>query len=112
MERPLSAILMADVLGYSHLRAVGEAGTLAVPKAWHKDFLEPIAAGYLREEFISVLEGMMLRLSTRQDGPVLVGAGVGIVVDHLGSPWWKTALIATFVASSLIAVIRGGQMTR
>jgi len=35
---------MADVLGYSHLRAVGEAGTLAVPKARNKDILEPIAA--------------------------------------------------------------------
>jgi len=49
----------------------------------------------------------VLRLPTRQGGAVLVGAGVGIVVDRLGSPWWKTALIATFVASSLIAVIRG-----
>ena len=49
----------------------------------------------------------MLRLPTRQGGAALVGAGVGIVVDQLGSPWWKTALIATFVASSLIAVIRG-----
>ena len=47
----------------------------------------------------------MLRLPTRQGGAVLVGAGVGIVVDRLGSPWWKTALIATFVASSLIAVL-------
>jgi hypothetical protein len=46
----------------------------------------------------------VLRLPTRQGGAVLVGAGVGIVVDQLGSSWWKTALIATFVASSLIAL--------
>ena len=67
----------------------------------------PSRPRYLREGFISVLEGLVLRLPTRQGGAVLVGAGVGIVVDRLGSPWWKTALIATFVASSLIAVIRG-----
>jgi adenylate cyclase len=42
MERRLAAILVADVVGYSRLIAVDEAGTLATLKACRVNLLEPL----------------------------------------------------------------------
>jgi adenylate cyclase len=42
MERRLAAILVADVVGYSRLMELDEAGTLAALKARRKDVLEPL----------------------------------------------------------------------
>ena len=44
MERRLAAIVATDVVGYSRLMAVDEAGTHARLKALRKDFLEPKTA--------------------------------------------------------------------
>jgi adenylate cyclase len=44
MARRLAAILAADVVGYSRLMAVDEAGTHARLKALRKDFIEPTIA--------------------------------------------------------------------
>jgi class 3 adenylate cyclase len=41
MARRLAAILTADVVGYSRLMAVDEAGTHARLKALRQDFIEP-----------------------------------------------------------------------
>jgi adenylate cyclase len=41
-QRRLAAILVADVVGYSRLMEVDEAGTLAALKARRKDVLEPL----------------------------------------------------------------------
>ena len=41
MERRLSAILAADVVGYSRLMGANEAGTLAAVKTLRTDFIEP-----------------------------------------------------------------------
>jgi class 3 adenylate cyclase len=41
MARRLAAILAADVVGYSRLMAVDEAGTHARLKALRKEFIEP-----------------------------------------------------------------------
>jgi TolB-like protein/class 3 adenylate cyclase len=41
-QRRLAAILAADVVGYSRLMEIDEAGTLAVLKARRKDVLEPL----------------------------------------------------------------------
>lgn len=46
VERRLTAILAADVVGYSRLMEVDEVGTLATLKALRKDILEPLAATY------------------------------------------------------------------
>ena len=43
-KRRLAAILVADVVGYSRLMQVDEAGTLAALKARRKDILQPIVA--------------------------------------------------------------------
>jgi adenylate cyclase len=43
-QRLLAAILAADVVGYSRLMEVDEAGTLAALKARRKEVLEPLVA--------------------------------------------------------------------
>jgi adenylate cyclase len=45
VKRRLAAILSADVVGYSRLMAVDEAGTHARLKALRRDFIEPAIAG-------------------------------------------------------------------
>src|SRR5687767_13320078 len=42
MDRRLAAILVADVVNYSHLVEVDEAGTLAALKARRTEILEPL----------------------------------------------------------------------
>jgi class 3 adenylate cyclase len=44
VERKLAAILAADVVGYSRLMALDEAGTHARLKALRKEFIEPAIA--------------------------------------------------------------------
>jgi adenylate cyclase len=44
MERRLAAIMAADVVGYSRLVELDEAGTLAALKERHKDILAPLVA--------------------------------------------------------------------
>ncbi len=41
MERRLSAILVADVVGYSRLMGEDEVGTLASLKALRRELIEP-----------------------------------------------------------------------
>jgi class 3 adenylate cyclase len=41
MERRLTAILAADVVGYSRLMTVDEAGTLATLKSLRKNLVDP-----------------------------------------------------------------------
>jgi adenylate cyclase len=46
VERKLVAILAADVVGYSHLMALDETGTLARLKALRHDVIDPLIASY------------------------------------------------------------------
>ncbi len=46
VERSLTTILAADVVGYSRLMAVDESGTLAQLKAHRKEIFEPKTAKY------------------------------------------------------------------
>ncbi|WFU39055.1 hypothetical protein QA640_32375 [Bradyrhizobium sp. CB82] len=41
-QRRLAAILAADVVGYSRMMGVDEAGTLTALKAWHKNVIQPL----------------------------------------------------------------------
>jgi adenylate cyclase len=41
-HRRLAAILAADVVGYSRMMGVNEAGTLTALKAWHRDIIQPL----------------------------------------------------------------------
>ncbi len=46
MERRLTTILAADVVGYSRLMGVDEAGTLAALKGHREELFDPKAAQY------------------------------------------------------------------
>ncbi len=46
MERKLTAILAADVVGYSRLMELDEAGTLAALNPHRKELIDPKAAQY------------------------------------------------------------------
>ena len=46
IERRLTAILAADVAGYSRLMGADEAGTLAELKASRRNIVDPAIAGY------------------------------------------------------------------
>ncbi len=46
VERKLTAILAADVVGYSRLMGEDEAGTLASLKAHRRELIEPKTAEY------------------------------------------------------------------
>ncbi len=46
MERRLTTILAADVVGYSRLMGADEAGTLATLKGHREELIEPKAAQY------------------------------------------------------------------
>ena len=45
-ERRLTAILSADIAGYSRLMSEDEAGTLAALKAHRKELIDPKTAQY------------------------------------------------------------------
>jgi len=46
MERRLAAILAADVVGYSRLMEVDEAGTLGALQAHRREAIDPAIAAY------------------------------------------------------------------
>ena len=48
MERKLTAILAADVVGYSRLMGEDEAGTLAALKAYRNETIDPRIAEHSR----------------------------------------------------------------
>ena len=77
MERRLAAILAADVVGYSRLMAVDEAGTLAALKTHRKELIEPKVAEHHGRvvkfmgdgalvEFSSVVEAVTCALEIQQ----------------------------------------------
>ena len=63
MQRRLTAILSADVAGYSGLMEADEAGTLDRLKANRRRVFDPCLAAHGEAAVASVLEG---RLSARQ----------------------------------------------
>jgi adenylate cyclase len=48
VERRLTTILSADVVGFSRLMAADEAGTLAQLKSHHRELIEPKTSAYQR----------------------------------------------------------------
>jgi class 3 adenylate cyclase len=77
VERKLAAILAADVIEYSRLMGVGEAGTLARLKALRKELIEPriarhrgrtikLMGGGALVEFPSVIEAVECAIEAQQ----------------------------------------------
>ena len=78
MERRLAAILVGDVVGYSHLMEVDEAGTLAALKAHREDVIHPKVAEHKGRvvklmgdgalvEFPSVVEAVQCALEVQKE---------------------------------------------
>jgi adenylate cyclase len=59
-QRRLAAILAADVVGFSRLMEMDEAGTLAALKARRREVLGPLVAKYLGRVFKIVGDGVMV----------------------------------------------------
>jgi adenylate cyclase len=64
MERRLAAILVADVVGYSHLVEVDEAGTLAALKARRTEILEPLVTRHKGRIVKLMGDGVLLEFAS------------------------------------------------
>jgi TolB-like protein len=64
MERRLAAILAADVVGYSRLMEVDEAGTLTTLKARRKGVLEPLVAKHHGRIFKITGDGVLVEFAS------------------------------------------------
>jgi TolB-like protein/cytochrome c-type biogenesis protein CcmH/NrfG len=64
MERRLAAILAADVVGYSRLMEVDEAGTLVALKARRKGVLEPLVAKHRGRIFKITGDGVLVEFAS------------------------------------------------
>jgi TolB-like protein len=64
VQRRLATILAADVVGYSRLMEIDEAGTLAVLKARQKRVLEPLVARYQGRVFKFTGDGVLVEFGS------------------------------------------------
>jgi adenylate cyclase len=100
-ERRLAAILAADVVGYSRMMAIDEAGTLARLRAARRDVVDPLMAEFkgrifkvmgdgLLAEFLSVVQALRCAIAIQQrlrdsDGlKVRIGLHQGDVIAEGG----------------------------
>jgi TolB-like protein/class 3 adenylate cyclase len=67
VERRMSAIVVADVVGYSHLIEVDEAATLAAVKALRVEVIEPLAAEHHGRVVKSMGDGFLLEFGSVVD---------------------------------------------
>ena len=75
-QRRLAAILAADVVGFSRLMEVDEAGTLATLKARHKMVLEPLIAEHQGRVFKTMGDGLLVEFAS------------AVKSKARGSWWW------------------------
>jgi len=67
MDRRLSAIMAADVVGYSRLMGEDEAGTLAALKAHRAEFIDPAIAGH-RGRIVKLMgDGVLIEFASVVD---------------------------------------------
>src|SRR4029450_10269792 len=64
VQRRLAAILAADVVGYSRLMEVDEAGTLAALKARRRDVLSPLVARHQGRIFKTTGDGVLVEFAS------------------------------------------------
>ena len=67
MERRLTAILAADVVGYARLMGVDEAGTLAALKSHRAELLDPKAAQYKGRTIKLIGDGALMEFESVVD---------------------------------------------
>jgi TolB-like protein/class 3 adenylate cyclase/tetratricopeptide (TPR) repeat protein len=67
IERRLSAIMVADVVGYSHLIQVDEAATLAAVKALRAEIVDPLVATHSGRVVKSMGDGVLVEFGSVVD---------------------------------------------
>ena len=67
LQRRLAAILSADVVGYSRLMGIDEAGTLARLKAMRRDLFNPLIATYSGRTFKLMGDGALVEFGSAVD---------------------------------------------
>jgi adenylate cyclase len=67
LQRRLAAILSADVVGYSRLMGIDEAGTLARLKALRREFIDPEIAAHLGRIVKLMGDGMLVEFGSAVD---------------------------------------------
>lgn len=78
VERRLSAIMVADVVGYSHLMEVDEAATVAAVRALRAEVIEPLAAAHNGRIIKFMGDGVLLEFGSVVDA---VACAVAIQKD-------------------------------
>ena len=64
LQRRLAAILSADVVGYSRLMGIDEAGTLARLKALRRDLIDPLIAAHSGRTFKPMGDGALVEFAS------------------------------------------------
>ena len=67
LQRRLAAILSADVVGYSRLMGIDEAGTLARLKAIRRDLVDPLVAAHSGRTFKLMGDGALVEFASAVD---------------------------------------------
>src|ERR1700682_6518479 len=67
LQRRLAAILSADVVGYSRLMGIDEAGTLARLKAIRRDLFDPLIAAHSGRTFKLMGDGALVEFASAVD---------------------------------------------
>ena len=67
LQRRLAAILSADVVGYSRLMGIDEAGTLARLKAMRRDLVDPLIAAHSGRTFKLMGDGALVEFASAVD---------------------------------------------
>ena len=67
LQRRLAAILSADVVGYSRLMGINEAGTLARLKALRRDLIDPLIAAHSGRTFKLMGDGALVEFASAVD---------------------------------------------
>jgi adenylate cyclase len=67
LQRRLAAILSADVVGYSRLMGIDEAGTVARLKAMRHDLFDPLIAAHSGRTFKLMGDGALVEFGSAVD---------------------------------------------
>ena len=67
LQRRLAAILSADVVGYSRLMGIDEAGTLARLKSMRRELIDPLVAAHSGRTFKLMGDGALVEFASAVD---------------------------------------------
>src|SRR6476620_6924904 len=73
-ERRLAAIMVADIVGFSRLVEVDEAGTLSAIKAFRADILDPLVASHKGRSVKSMGDGTLVEFGSVVDAVACAAA--------------------------------------